>query len=303
MRAKNAIPKKRLLVTGASGFLGWNLCREAKSKWEVYGTVHSHPIEIEQVKIVRIDLTDYESLKKVFHEVRPDAVIHTAAAASPNYCQTHKAESEKINLDASVNIAGLCADYKIPCVFTSTDSVFNGLNPPYREDSPVSPINIYGEQKALAEERMLKLYPKAAVCRMPLMFGLSSPASAGFFQQMIKAMRDGKEVKLFTDEFRTPVSGKTASHGLLLALEKVNGIIHLGGKERVSRYDFGKLVQRIYGLHNAVLTPCLQRDVITSAPRPPDLSLDSSKAVSLGYIQPALADELLDISADLLKVI
>jgi len=281
-----------LLVTGASGFLGWNLCQEARDEWDIYGTVYSHSIEIERVKIIRIDLTDYNGLKKLFDEISPDAVIHTAAAADPNYCQAHRAESRKINLDASIYIAGLCSDYKIPCVFTSTDSVFNGLNPPYKEDDPVSPINIYGEHKALAEERMLKQYPETAVCRMPLMFGLPSPASVSFIQPMIKAMREGGELKLFTDEYRTPVSGKTAAGGLLLALEKVNGIIHLGGKERISRYDFGKLVQNLLGLRKAMLTPCLQKDVVMPASRPPDLSLDSSKAVRLGYRQPALVDEL-----------
>lgn len=292
MREKITTPKKRLLVTGASGFLGWNLCQEAKDKWEIFGTVYFHPITIEGIKIIRIDLTDYESLKRVFHEVKPDAVIHAAAAADPNYCQAHRVESQKINLDVPIYIAGLCADYKIPCVYTSTDIVFDGLTPPYKEDDPVSPINIYGEQKALAEEGMLKQYPETAVCRMPLMFGVSSPASMSFIQPMIKAMREGAELKLFTDEYRTPVSGKTAAQGLLLAVEKINGIIHLGGKERTSRYDFGKLVQNLLGLSNAVLTPCLQKDVVMPASRPPDVSLDSSKAVRLGYRQHTLRDEL-----------
>jgi dTDP-4-dehydrorhamnose reductase len=55
-------------------------------------------------------------------------------------------------------------------------------------------------------------------------------------------LKEGKELRLFIDEFRTPVSGVTAAQGLLLALDKVRAIIHLGGKERISRYDFGRFI-------------------------------------------------------------
>ena len=114
---------KKLLVTGAHGFLGWNICQTAKQAWEIFGTVFSNHGDIAGVNITKIDLTDFEALKKMFQEVCPDAVIHTAAKTDPNFCQTHWVESRKINVDASVNIAGLCADYEIPCVFTSTDLV------------------------------------------------------------------------------------------------------------------------------------------------------------------------------------
>jgi dTDP-4-dehydrorhamnose reductase len=283
---------KKLLVTGASGFLGWNICNMARDGWEIYGTVCSHPIEIGGIHIVKTDLTDFGELRKLFHEVRPDAVIHTAALSNPNYCQTHKEESHKINVDASVNIAGLCADYKIPCVFTSTDLVFNGLNAPYREEDPVGPVNTYGEQKVLAEQGMLKRYPDAAICRSALMFGPPGPVSGSFIQPMIKAMEEGKELRLFTDEFRNPVSAWTAARGLFLALEKIKGIIHLGGIDRISRYDFGGLLAEVAGYEDAKLIPCLQKDMRMAAPRPSDITLDSSKAYALGLRPLTLREEL-----------
>jgi dTDP-4-dehydrorhamnose reductase len=283
---------RKLLVTGASGFLGWNLCQLAKQEWEVYGTYFSHPGEIPGVTLLKFDLRNFDELKRIFQEIQPAGVIHTAAQSSPNFCQTHPEETYPVNVTASCNIAGLCADYSIPCVFTSTDMVFNGLNAPYRETDPVCPVNYYGEQKVRAEEGMLERYPLTAVCRMPLMFGIAPPSATSFIQPFIKILREEKELNLFTDEFRTPASGRSAAQGLLLALEKVQGRIHLGGKERMSRYDFGRLLVEVLELPATGLKACRQEDVKMAAPRPPDLSLDSSMAFDLGYAPLSLREEL-----------
>jgi dTDP-4-dehydrorhamnose reductase len=283
---------KKLLVTGASGFLGWHLCQLADREWDVYGTCFSHSIEIPGTNILKIDLSDFQDIKRIFHEIQPAAVIHTAAQSSPNFCQSYPHETYPLNVTASCNIAGLCADYSIPCAFTSTDLVFNGLNPPYRETDPVCPVSHYGEQKVAAEEGMLERYPMTAICRMPLMFGRATPIATSFMQPFIQMLREGKELSLFVDEFRTPASGTTAAQGLLLALEKVNGRIHLGGKERVSRYDFGRLLVEVLELPEITLKACRQEDVKMAAPRPPDVSLDSSMAFSLGYSPLSLREEL-----------
>ncbi|WP_013323756.1 SDR family oxidoreductase [Gloeothece verrucosa] len=283
---------KKLLITGASGFLGGNLGKIAASEWDIYGTYCAHPLTLKDVTLIPVDLTDFPSLKQLFAEVNPTAVIHTAAQSKPNFCQQYPEQSYRINVTASLNIAGLCADYNIPCVFTSTDLVFNGLNAPYKETDPVSPISYYGEQKVLAEEGMRKIYPKTAICRMPLMFGLSSPTAESFIQPWIKSLNQGKEINLFIDEFRTPVSGSTAARGLLLALEKVAGILHLGGVEKISRYQFGLLMAEVLQLPIDLIKSCRQKDLSFAAPRPADVSLDSSQALALGYNPLSLREEL-----------
>ncbi len=282
---------KKLLITGASGFLGWNLCQLAKSSWDIYGTYFAHAVQIPGINAVKVDLGDFAALEGIFQLIQPDAVIHLAAQSSPNYCQNYPQESQLINVTASCNLAGLCADYSIPCVFTSTELVFDGLNPPYRETDPVCPVNFYGEQKVMAELGMLARYPLTAICRMPLMFGVATPTASSFIQPFIETLRGGKELNLFIDEFRTPASVNTAAQGLLLALETVNGIIHLGGKERVSRYDFGRLLVEVLQLPDG-LKACRQKDLKMPAPRPADVSLDSSKAFALGYAPLSLREEL-----------
>lgn len=283
---------KRLLVTGASGFLGWNLCQVAQRDWEVYGVYHSKPFQIPGVTPVQADLTNFDNLKQLFQTVKPDAVAHLAALSSPNACQNQPEVAYAINVTASWNLAGLSADAGIPCVFTSSDMVFDGRNPPYRETDPVCPVNRYGEHKSLAETGMLERYPRAAICRMPLMFGFAATAPS-FLQPFIQQLRQGQELRLFIDEFRTPVGATTAAQGLLLALEQVSGRLHLGGKERVSRYEFGKLMVDALQLPDDRLYPCRQADVPMPAPRPPDLSMDSTKAFTLGYTPLSIYEELL----------
>jgi len=287
---------KKLLITGASGFLGWNICQLAAKKWETYGTVFSHPIRIPNVSATRTDLTNYGGLRQLFEEVDPDAVIHTAAASNTNFCQLNPLESRKINVETSVNIDGLCAERRVPFVFISTDLVFDGLEAPYRESDPPRPVNVYGEHKALAEEAILKSYPPATICRMPLMFGPSGPVAKSILQTLIQATERRQELHLFVDEFRTPISAHTAASGVLLALEKVKGIIHLGGKERISRYDLGRLMADVLNL-NAKLIPCSQDDIDMIAPRPPDVSLENNKAFALGFSPKSLAEELREMAS------
>ncbi|MFM6754076.1 MAG: SDR family oxidoreductase [Dolichospermum sp.] len=283
---------QRLLITGVSGFLGWHLCQLAKKEWEVYGTYYSHFLEIPDVKMVKVNLTNFQELKGLFNHIKPDAVIHAAAQSQPNYCQINPQESYKINVTASCDLAGLCADNSLPFVFTSTDLVFDGFNAPYKEIDKVSPVNIYGEQKVAAEAGILKVYPQGAICRMPLMFGQKTPTAKSFIQQFMQVLKEGKELNLFIDEFRTPASANTAAKGLFLALKKVHGIIHLGGRERISRYDFGRILAEIWQFPDDQLKACFQEDVKMAAPRPKDVSLDSSKAFALGYNPLSVREEL-----------
>jgi dTDP-4-dehydrorhamnose reductase len=292
---------RRLLITGVSGFLGWNIARLARHEWDVMGTYFSTKRQVTQtaftaIETGRIDLTDFREMREMMAMVKPHAVIHTAALTDPNYCETHPDESFRINVDAARNLAGLCGDREIPFVFTSTDLVFDGTKAPYREDDLITPISVYGEHKAQAEMEILERHALAAVCRMPLMFGGRSPSHISFLQWMVDKMERGERLPLFKDEFRTPVDAESAARGLLHIARSglpetqeeeerspISGRLHLGGPERISRYHFGLLVQEIAPFPDARLDPVSLGDIALAAARPPDVSLDSSRARGLGY--------------------
>ena len=162
---------KRILVTGASGFLGWNICRRAEKSSTVLGVFNNHPLTISGAATEKCDLLDYASVKALLRRFKPDAVVHAAAAADPNFCQLHSEETRRINVDAAISLAGLCSDARIPCALISTDLVFDGASAPYNEACPPSPISIYGEQKCAAEQGMLSRHDRMTICRLPLMFG------------------------------------------------------------------------------------------------------------------------------------
>ena len=283
---------KTLLITGASGFLGWNICRQARSDWTIWGTFNSHPVKIPGAVLYKIDLTKFNDLKKLFKEAKPDAVIHTAARTDPNYCQENRDASHRVNTKAAIDIAGLCSDLDIPCLFTSSDLVFNGRNAPYSEQDQPSPLNLYGEHKLMAEIGMKNRCASVVVCRMPLMFGRSGPAASSFLQPLLKQMKSGIEVNLFVDEFRTPLSEKNATEGLMIALEKLPDLVHFGGLERFSRYEFGKLVMEVFNFPNAKLNPCRQQEIQMAAPRPRDVSLTNAKAIQMGFQPDAIKESL-----------
>lgn len=283
---------KTLLITGASGFLGWNLCALARDAWEVTGLVWRHPAAIPGASVVCGDLTRADDLARLFADLRPAAVVHAAAMAQPDACQRDPEASRRINVEAALTLAGLAADAGVPFVFTSTDLVFDGEHPPYCEADPAAPVSVYGVQKAAAERAIRARHPGALICRLPLMFGDPGPAAASFLQGWLAAIETGRDLSLFTDEVRTPVSGRTAARAILGFVGKGEGVLHLGGRSRLSRYDFGMLLAEILGVPAARIRPTRRGDVPTPAPRPRDVSLDSGKAYALGYDPPPLREDL-----------
>ncbi|MGD1860888.1 MAG: SDR family oxidoreductase [Leptolyngbyaceae cyanobacterium] len=275
---------RSLLITGISGLLGGHFCRHEKAGWQLWGTYHHHPVMTPYVKALPLDLTTPESIHAVWQQVHPDAVIHTAALSKAGICQQQPEHSHQINVAGTLALAQRCAQAEIPFIFTSTDLVFDGTAAPYSESDRPNPVNTYGEHKALAEAQILACYPAATICRLPLLLGAATATAQSFVQPLLQAIATQTSQTLFIDEIRTPAAVSDVVQGLYLILDQgVTGIWHLGGCQRLNRYELGLLIADSFQVSPASLRPGQQSEVNLTTPRPPDVSLNSQKAFALGY--------------------
>ena len=287
-----------LLVTGAAGFVGWNLCKEARAAWEVVGAVHEGSAVAPGTTPVRADLLRPESVAELLDARAPAAVVHLAAVADTGRCERDPTGSFPLNVLVPERLALLCARRGIPFAFASTDLVFAGTSAPYGESATPDPICAYGRQKAEAERRIMAAHPHALVCRLPLMFGEASPRSGSFLDPLLRSLRTGPPLRLFADEFRTPADARCVSRGILALLGRAVGIYHLGGPERLSRFALGMLAADAFGLPSTNILPTRQHEVPLASPRPPDVSLDSEAARRFGYAPLPPGQALRRLAAD-----
>jgi len=270
------------------------LINQLKSSRKIIGTYKTIPFKLPFVISEKIDLTDFNQVELLFKKYSISEIVHCAAIANPAVCYQYPDKSHKVNVDVSEKLSKLSYKKSIPFVFVSTDSVFDGNHPPYSENSKVHPVNLYGKQKLEAEKRVLSANPDSIVCRIPRMFGFGFKNT--FFQDIWNDLSSGRKIKLFSDMFRTPISGLVAARGIEWAMsENLYGIIHLGGKDQLSWFDFGKIVADIYDFDDSLLIKTSMFNFNYFDKRPVDVSLNSDKAFSLGYNCPGLVDQIKEI--------
>jgi dTDP-4-dehydrorhamnose reductase len=267
----------RLLLTGAGGQLGAYLLRELRGAAGVTAWTGSRGGERFGFPLRCVDLADRDAVAAAFRKARPDVVIHAGAWAKVADCCRDPATAHRVNVGGTALLAELCADSGARLVLVSTDLVFDGEHAPYREDDPPAPLSVYGRTKAAAEEAVRGM-PRGVVARLSLLYGPSLAGRPSFFDEQAAALREGRSVTLFADEWRTPLDLATAAAALTtLAMSDVTGLLHIGGPERLSRLEMGRRLARFLGVNDGNFVAVGRNDVPAAEPRPWDTSLDSSR--------------------------
>jgi dTDP-4-dehydrorhamnose reductase len=276
----------RAIITGAAGLIGQYLVKTAPRwapGWDVRG-----------LSRIDLDLTDRLNVERAWQSIKPSAVIHCAALSRTKDCEQDSERARHINVRATAHLAQLSRD--IPFFFLSSGEVFDGKTGWYRESDEPKPINAYGRTK-LEAERMVLQYPRHTVVRIVLTAGTSQGGDRSFVEDMCRAAKSGNDVTLYADEFRCPLPAGTIARAMweLVGLERP-GLYHLGGTERLSRWDIGEALLPWYPELKGRLVKGSARNH-TGAPRPADLSLTCDKIQGLlSFHIPGFQEWLLDRS-------
>lgn len=274
----------KVLVTGANGMLGQDLC-------PILEDVGAFVIETD---VDTLDITDAKTVEKVLTDIHPDMVVHCAAYTNVDKAEEDLKTSELINVTGTENIAESCAKLGITLVYISTDYVFDGTKTePYTPEDRANPINNYGMTKYEGEEVVRSLCEKYYIARTSWLYGHHGK---NFVETMI-GMADRKEIKVVDDQIGCPTWTVELANGIIKLLSKPYGTYHVCGSGHATWYEFAKEIFKQYaslrgGEADAAILPNVKPCSTEEFPRPakrPKYSIMANDGICRNW-QAALKD-------------
>jgi len=281
----------RILITGAFGQLGHAL-QSVLSKKTNYELICTGRKVKKGQKAIPLDIRNQVALKELINTTAPDILINLAAMTNVDACELNP------KLAGEINVAGIehiCDSFKGKIIHLSTDYVFDGTSGPYKEDDSPNPISIYGKTKLASEHILLEKDIKNLVIRGNVLYDYSPHTSASFLNWVVSSLKGNQEIKVVKDQFNNPTWTRSMSDIIELSIENdLEGIIHWGDSEHISRFEFAKLIAKKFSLNESLIKPVLTSELNQPARRPLQSGLSTEKLVTMLDIIPPSIDDCLD---------
>lgn len=274
----------KILVTGASGQLGYDVVNELNKRG--HNTIGTDIALSEKLPIVTLDITDEDAVSKTVAEINPDAVIHCAAwtAVDAAEDEENKQKVFAINENGTSNLAKACRDIDCKMLYISTDYVFNGQgNTPWQADcKEYEPLNVYGESKLKGELAVSETLDKYFIVRIAWVFGKNGN---NFIKTMLNIGKKYDTLRVVNDQIGTPTYTFDLAKLLADMVETDKyGYYHAtneGGY--ISWYDFACEIFRQAGYDTKVIPVTTAEYGLSKASRPFNSRLDKSKLTANGF--------------------
>jgi dTDP-4-dehydrorhamnose reductase len=245
----------RIIVTGADGQLGVELVRALAPQGEVVGTT-----------IHDLDLRDASCAERVA-ALRPDWVVHTAAATDVDGCERDAAWAFAVNGEGTRRIAEGCRRANAGLVYVSTDYVFDGRKDrPYLEADPPAPLNVYGRSKLAGEEATRALAPRWAIVRTAWLYGVHGK---NFVKTILERAQAGQPLRVVDDQVGSPTYAEDLAEGIALLLAGGHtGVFHVTNSGACSWFAFAREIVRLADCDPEAVRPMTTTELNRPARRP-----------------------------------
>lgn len=263
---------KNVLVTGAEGQLGSSL-KKIVGNFPQYNFIYTDKDNL--------DICNEQELKAFFENNSIYCVLHFAAYTAVDKAEDEESLAEKINSEASLNIAKICAKHKARLVYISTDYVFEGKDcKPHSPQESTNPLSVYGKTKLKGEENCLKNNPLTFVIRTSWLY---SEFKSNFVKTMINLSQTKEELNVIYDQIGSPTYARDLAEFSIRAIEHINTnrILHFSNQGVCSWYDFARKAIELWGEKQIRINPILTSQYHTKATRPKFSVFDKSESEKL----------------------
>lgn len=298
---------KKILITGSNGLLGQKLVELLIQSVDIQVVATARgenrlPFK-DGYEYQSMDITSREQVQEVVANTKPNVIIHTAAMTNVDQCESEKDACWAQNVNSVEYL--IEASSKIDCflLHVSTDFIFDGKAGPYKEDAEANPISFYGWSKYAAEKLVTNSNIRWAIARTVLVYGIAHDMSrTNIILWVKKSLEDGKNIKVVTDQWRTPTLAEDLAKGCtLIAEQEAEGIFNISGKDFLTPYEMAIMTADYFKLDKSLIAQADSTTFSQPAKRPPRTGFDLAKSQQvLGY-QPVSFIKGIEILAGQMK--
>ena len=269
----------KILVVGASGFLGKKAVEIFEKKHSVAGT----SLLRSDYTFSRLDIANKEDVKKFLDEYNPDLVFNAAAVVDVDLCEQDKYKSWNVNVNGPLYLAELCSGKKIKLVVISSDYIFSGYNLSYKENDIAHPKSFYGFTKSIMEKTVLFVNPNALIIRLPIIYGYNNDGTGDkLVMPVIKSLREDKEVIIEDFRIKYPVLADDVIENAMRLIERnERGIFNFSSDKALTRFDMANVVANIFALDKKLIKNGKEKNFLL---KPKEVKLINTKDKSLKFV-------------------